>query len=99
MKDVVDWLSVPSPRRPLVGKAVALMSASRSPFGGGFAQEQLAAVLRRVGGEVVTNLEVAIGRAEIELAGPLCEETRQRILDLWRSVLDRATSLPHGIPG
>jgi chromate reductase, NAD(P)H dehydrogenase (quinone) len=98
MKDVVDWLSIPSPPRPLVGKAIALMSASRSPFGGGFAQEQLAAALRRVGGEVVTNLDAAIGRADIELADPLGEETRRRILDLWRGVRDRAARLPDGIP-
>jgi chromate reductase, NAD(P)H dehydrogenase (quinone) len=66
VKDLVDWLGVRTPPRPLVGKVCALMSASPDRHGGAFAQLALAELLRRAGADVVTDLEVAIGYANRE---------------------------------
>jgi NAD(P)H-dependent FMN reductase len=42
VKDVVDWLGIRVPRRPLLNKVCALMSASLDRHGGAFAQLELA---------------------------------------------------------
>lgn len=89
LKDVVDWLSILAPPRPLVGKPVVLMSASPNRFGGAFAQLQLGDMLRRAGAEVVTDLDVAVGFAHRHLddAGLLAgEEPRRDIAALWQRV-------------
>jgi chromate reductase, NAD(P)H dehydrogenase (quinone) len=66
VKDVVDWLGIRVPRRPLLNKVCALMSASPDRHGGAFAQLELAELLRRAGARVVTDLDVAIGHANYE---------------------------------
>jgi chromate reductase, NAD(P)H dehydrogenase (quinone) len=66
VKDVVDWLGIRVPRRPLLNKVCALMSASPDRHGGAFAQLELAELLRRAGAHVVTDLDVAIGHANHE---------------------------------
>jgi chromate reductase len=92
LKDVVDWLSILAPPRPLVGKPVALMSASPQRFGGGFAQLQLAEFLHRAGAEVITDLNVAIGSAHsyLDHEGALVgEDPLREISELWQRVLGR----------
>jgi chromate reductase len=94
LKDVVDWLSILAPPRPLVGKPVALMSASPQQFGGAFAQLQLAELLHRAGAEVITDLNVAIGSAHRHLdnSGVLVgEDPRREIAELWQRVLSRVS--------
>ncbi|GAB2494830.1 NADPH-dependent FMN reductase [Streptosporangium sandarakinum] len=98
MKDLVDWLSILAPPRPLTGKPVALMSASPHRFGGAFAQLQLGDLLRRAGAEVLSDLEVAVGSAHLYRdsdGGLTSEEIRRDIARLWERVLTRvATSRP-----
>ncbi|WP_371782531.1 NADPH-dependent FMN reductase [Streptosporangium subroseum] len=90
LKDIVDWLAILAPPRPLAGKPVMLMSASPNRFGGVFAQLHLADALRRVGAEVLTDFDVAVGFAHrhIDDGGILVgEEPRRDIAQLWRRVL------------
>src|SRR3954451_23559571 len=64
LKDIVDWLGILVPPRPLAGKPVMLMSASPNRFGGAFAQLQRGDMLRRSGAEVLSDLDVAVGYAQ-----------------------------------
>ncbi len=64
VKDVVDWLGIQAPPRPLAGKVCAVMSTSPDAHGGAFAQLHLTELLRRAGATVVTNLEAAVGNAD-----------------------------------
>lgn len=101
LKDVVDWLSILAPPRPLVGKPVALMSASPQRFGGAFAQLQLAGFLHRAGAEVVTDLDVAVGSAHSHLdsSGALVGEGPLReVSGMWQRVLDRVGDVHRTVP-
>ncbi|MEU3164841.1 NAD(P)H-dependent oxidoreductase [Streptosporangium sp. NPDC006930] len=101
MKDLVDWLSILAPPRPLAGKPVALMSASPNRFGGVFAQLQLGDMLRRVGAEVLSDFDVAVGFAHrhIDADGSLTEEeARHDIIRLWRRVLARVADDRSTVP-
>ncbi|MEV0409082.1 NAD(P)H-dependent oxidoreductase [Actinoallomurus sp. NPDC050550] len=92
MKDVVDWLGILAPPRPLAGKPVVLMSASPNRFGGAFAQLQLADLLRRSGAEILSDLDVAVGYAHrhVDDHGVLVgEDPRRDISALWQRVLAR----------
>jgi chromate reductase, NAD(P)H dehydrogenase (quinone) len=101
LKDVVDWLSILAPPRPLAGKPVMLMSASANKFGGAFAQLQLGDMLRRVGAEVLTDLDVAVGFAHRHLDehGVLVgEEPCRDIAALWQRVLARNAAGHEAVP-
>ncbi|MCW2917739.1 MAG: hypothetical protein JWN52_5807 [Actinomycetia bacterium] len=101
LKDIVDWLSVLAPPRPLAGKPVVLMSASPHQFGGAFAQLQLADALRRVGAEVLSDLDVAVGfcHGHIDESGTLVgEEPRAAIVELWRRVLSKVGADRQAVP-
>ena len=101
MKDVVDWLGILAPPRPLAGKPVVLMSASPNRFGGAFAQLQLADLLRRSGAEILSDLDVAVGHAHRHLDdhGVLVgEEPRREIAELWQRVLTRVQSDRQVVP-
>jgi chromate reductase len=90
LKDIVDWLGILAPPRPLAGKPVVLMSASPNRFGGAFAQLQLGDLLRRSGAEVLSDLDVAVGYAHrhIDDRGVLVgENPRREIAELWQRVL------------
>nr|BAM98991.1 putative NADPH-dependent FMN reductase [Streptosporangium amethystogenes] len=90
--EIVDVLTILAPPRPLAGKPVVLMSASPNRFGGVFAQLQLGDMLRRVGAEVLSDFDVAVGFAHrhIDAEGVLIEEeARHDITRLWRRVLGR----------
>lgn len=64
VKDVVDWLGIQAPPRPMVRKICALMSVSPDPHGGAFAQLHLTDLLRRAGANVVTALDATVGNAD-----------------------------------
>lgn len=101
MKDVVDWLGILAPPRPLAGKPVVLMSASPNRFGGAFAQLQLADLLRRSGAEVLSDLDVAVGYAHrhVDDHGVLVgEDPRREIAGLWQRVLTRVRSHREVVP-
>ncbi|GAA4234969.1 chromate reductase [Streptosporangium album] len=101
LKDIVDWLSVPAPPRPLMGRPVMLMSASPNRFGGAFAQLQLADLLRRAGAEVLTDLDVTVGSAHrhVDDAGNLVgEEPRHEVAQLWRRLLARTADGRQAVP-
>lgn len=85
----------------IVGKPVALMSASPNRFGGAFAQSQPGDMLRRAGADVLTDLEVAVGFAHHHLddAGILLgEEPRRDIAGLRQRVLTRVTAARRPVP-
>jgi chromate reductase len=95
MKDIVDWLGISAPPRPLAGKPVVLMSASPNRFGGAFAQLHLADLHRRSGAEVLSDLDVAVGFAHrhVNDDGVLVGDgPRGEIAELWQRVLARVQS-------
>jgi len=101
MKDIVDWLGILAPPRPLAGNPVVLMSASPNRFGGAFAQLQLADLLRRSGAEVWSDLDVAVGNAHrhVDDHGVLAGEgPRHEIAELWQRVLTRVQTDRQVVP-
>ncbi|MGI5488386.1 NADPH-dependent FMN reductase [Microtetraspora malaysiensis] len=101
MKDIVDWLGILAPPRPLAGKPVVLMSASPNRFGGAFAQLQLADLLRRSGAEVLSDFDVAVGYAHrhVDDRGVLVgEDPRHEIAELWQRVLTQVQSHRQVVP-
>lgn len=89
LKDVVDWLSISAPPRPLVGKPVLLMSASPQRPGGITAQVELGSLLARAGARVLTGGEVTVGSAHLRLgpavpvAEPVDDELAEQLRGLW----------------
>jgi NAD(P)H-dependent FMN reductase len=96
VKDVVDWIGIRVPPRPLWGKVCALMSASPDPHGGAFAQLEFAELLRRAGANVVTDLDVAIGHGNHEAIADRSTTTAiERLLARLEAALpDRRSSGP-----
>lgn len=88
LKDVVDWLSISAPPRPLVDKPVLLLSASPQRHGGITAQVELGDLLVRAGARVLTAGQVAVGAAHLRLppATPpadLDDELAVQLTQLW----------------
>ncbi|NIH80408.1 NADPH-dependent FMN reductase [Amycolatopsis viridis] len=101
MKDIVDWLGILAPPRPLTGKPVVLMSASPNRFGGAFAQLQLGDLLRRSGAEVLSDLDVVVGDAhrQVDDHGVLVgEDPRREITELWQRVLTQIRNDRPAVP-
>ena len=84
LKDVVDWLSISAPPRPLVGKPVLLMSASPQRHGGISAQVELGSLLFRAGARVLTNGEVSVGSAHLRLGD---DEPAEQVRSMWDLLL------------
>jgi chromate reductase len=84
LKDIVDWLSISAPPRPLVGKPVLLMSASPQRHGGISAQVELGSLLFRAGARVLTNGEVAVGAAHLRLGD---DEPAEQVRSMWDLLL------------
>jgi chromate reductase len=80
LKDIVDWLSISAPPRPLVGKRVLLMSASPRRHGGISAQVELGSLLFRAGARLLTNGEVAGGSAHLRLDDA---EPAEEVRSMW----------------
>ena len=67
LKNALDWASRPYGLAEIVGKPVALASASSSPFGAVWAQDELRKVLERSGAAPIEG-GLALGRADERLA-------------------------------
>jgi chromate reductase len=84
LKDIVDWLSISAPPRPLIGKPALLMSASPQRHGGISAQVELGSLLFRAGARVLTSGEVAVGSAHLRLDGA---EPAEQVRSMWDLLL------------
>jgi NAD(P)H-dependent FMN reductase len=63
LKNAIDWASRPYGIAEIVGKPVALISSSTSPFGGTWAQQDLHKVIERAGGAPVQD-GIAVGKVQ-----------------------------------
>ena len=68
LKNAIDWASRPHGLSPLIGRPVAVIGASPSPFGAVWAQAELRKVLMACGA-VVLDRELAMGRAHERFDG------------------------------
>ncbi len=69
LKNAFDWVSRPLADNPARGKAVAVIGASTSSFGGIWAQRELKKVLGILGARVL-DVELPVAKAEGRLADP-----------------------------
>lgn len=72
LKNALDWASRPAGRSALNGKPAAAIGASKSMFGGVWAQAELRKVLTAMGGRVV-EAELPVAHAHERLAGERLE--------------------------
>jgi chromate reductase len=72
LKNALDWASRPAGQSALNGKPAAAISASKSMFGGVWAQAELRKVLSAMGGRVV-DAELGIAHAHEQLEGERLE--------------------------
>lgn len=72
LKNALDWASRPAGRSTLNGKPAAAIGASKSMFGGVWAQAELRKVLTAMGGRVV-EAELPVAHAHERLAGERLE--------------------------
>ena len=68
LKNALDWASRPHGLAPVVGKPAAVIGASTTSFGATWAQEQIRRALM-LSGAMVTDAELAVGRAGDKIAG------------------------------
>ena len=68
LKNALDWASRPAGHSALNGKPAAAIGASKSMFGGVWAQAELRKVLSAMGGRVV-DAELAVAHAHEQLRG------------------------------
>jgi chromate reductase len=75
LKNALDWASRPLGRQALLGKPVAVLSASTGQFGAAWSQADLRKVLG-ISGARVLPLELAVGRAQtrFDAEGGLADE-------------------------
>lgn len=64
LKNALDWISRPAYKSPMVGKPVAIMSASMSPIGGARVQGQLKQVLMGMLADVYCAPEFLVPQAQ-----------------------------------
>jgi chromate reductase, NAD(P)H dehydrogenase (quinone) len=74
LKNALDWASRPAGQSALRGKPVAVIGASKSMFGGVWAQAELRKVLAAMGGRVI-EAELPIGEAHEQMEGDRLELT------------------------
>jgi chromate reductase len=72
LKNALDWASRPAGRSALNGKSAAAIGASKSMFGGVWAQAELRKVLAAMGGRVI-EAELPVARAHELLIGERLE--------------------------
>lgn len=91
LKNGLDWASRPHGESVLVGKPVAVVSNSPSPFGAAWAGEHLRRALL-LSGAVVVERELAIGRVGQRLEnGELADrETRNQLSELVDELVETA---------
>jgi chromate reductase len=92
MKNALDWASRPPGHSALNGKPAAAIGASKSMFGGVWAQAELRKVLSAMGGRVVEN-ELGVAHAHELLAGDRLElehEQEQRLDEILAELVAAA---------
>ena len=98
LKNALDWASRPAGESALNGKPVAAIGASKSTFGGVWAQAELRKVLAAMGGRVIEG-ELAVARADQRLRGGRVELERdeERGLDEILAELVAAAEVESGL--
>jgi chromate reductase len=88
LKNALDWASRPAGRSALNGKPAAAIGASKSMFGGVWAQAELRKVLAAMGGRVI-EAELPVSRAHemlvgdrLELEPPQAEQLEEILAEL-----------------
>jgi chromate reductase, NAD(P)H dehydrogenase (quinone) len=92
LKNAIDWTSRPRGAAVLLGKPVAVISASIGSFGGVWAQAELRKILRAAGARVLEG-ELAVPRAHVRLDEDgrlLDDELRERLAVLLDSLVAEA---------
>ena len=74
LKNALDWASRPAGKSALTGKPVAVIGASKSMFGGVWAQAELRKVLAAMGGRVI-EAELPVGEAHEQIVDARLELT------------------------
>jgi chromate reductase, NAD(P)H dehydrogenase (quinone) len=90
LKNTLDWISRPPSEIPLDNKAVAILSASSSRFGGARSQQHLRQILAALGAHVMPQPELYIPQAQklfIENE-PIEEKTTIRIQSFLKAFID-----------
>jgi chromate reductase len=77
LKNALDWASRPAGQSALSGKPAAAIGASKSMFGGVWAQAELRKVLAAMGGRVI-EVELPVAQAHELLAGDRLELAPQQ---------------------
>ena len=77
LKNALDWVSRPAGQSALNGKPAAAIGASKSMFGGVWAQAELRKVLAAMGGRVI-EAELPVGHAHEQLDGERLELEREQ---------------------
>jgi chromate reductase, NAD(P)H dehydrogenase (quinone) len=93
LKNALDWASRPQGEASLIGKPVAVIGSSPSPFGAAWAQEHLRRSLG-LSGAMVLEDELKIGRVDERFVdGELADRgTREEIADVVSSLAELATA-------
>lgn len=93
--NAVDWLSRPTHQSALTEKALLVLSASPTPYGGTRAAEHLRSVLARIGAKVhPAGLSVATAHQRLNSAGP----DPQLLVDLAELLATTLDPTPQAIP-
>ena len=95
LKNALDWASRPRDACPLRFTPVAVVGASTGAFGAVWAQAELRKVLAASGARVIEG-DVALGHAHQRFGadGALDDETRGRLRDVVRALVDEARAVP-----
>ena len=94
LKNVIDWLSRPSPDEVLVGKPVAIMGATVGPWGTRFAQSALRHVLNATESLVLPGPPLYVRSAATlfddagRLVDPKTLDTLQRVLEAFATWIE-----------
>jgi len=93
LKNALDWASRPYGEAALVGKPVAVIGSSPSPFGAAWAQEHLRRALS-LSGSVVLERELKVGRVDERFEdGELIDlGTREELRELVGELLELAAA-------
>jgi chromate reductase, NAD(P)H dehydrogenase (quinone) len=96
LKNALDWASRPAGRSALNGKPAAAIGASKSMFGGVWAQAELRKVLAAMGGRVI-EAELPVARAHELLVGDRLElepQQAERLEEILAELVAAAEPAP-----
>ena len=99
LKNALDWASRPHGEAALVGRPVAVIGSSPSPFGAAWAQEHLRRALS-LSGSVVLERELKVGRVDERFEdGELIElGTREELQELVEDLIELAAAREADLP-